>query len=341
MKKKNITIIDIAKEINVSPSTVSRALNQNSKISQETIDLVKKKAEELNYTPNLIARGLRENKTNTIGVIIPEVVHFFFSSVLSGIEEVTKKYKYNVILTQSQEMFEKEVLNVNTLLSSHVDGFLISMAWHTLKTHHFENILKKNIPLVFFDRVCESIETHKVITDDRKGAYEATKHLIGQGCKSIVHLTSSDNLNVSIMRRNGYIDALKEYNIPIREDLIIAGKGEPFTDGEEQIQVLIDRKIHFDGIFAHNDLTALGAMGVLKQKNIKIPEEVAVVGYSDWQLSSFVEPSLSSVSQNGFEMGKKSAEILIQQIKKPTFFNPITEVIHTQLMIRKSSQKNN
>ena len=300
---------------------------------------MRKKAEELDYTPNFIARGLRENKTNTIGVIIPEIVHFFFSSVLSGIEEVAKKYKYNVILTQSQEMFEKEVLNVNTLLSSHVDGFLISMASHTLKTDHFEDIIKRNIPLVFFDRVCESIKTHRVITDDRKGAYEATKHLIEQGCRNIVHLTGPDNINVSITRRNGYMDALKDHNIPIKNELIVGGRANPFVDGEEQIQMLIDKKILFDGIFAHNDLTAIGAIKVLKQKNIKIPEEVAVVGFSDWQLASFIEPSLSSVSQNGFEMGKKSAEILIKQIQEHTFSDPIIEIIDTQLMIRKSSQK--
>ncbi|MEQ8812135.1 MAG: LacI family DNA-binding transcriptional regulator, partial [Imperialibacter sp.] len=259
MKNPPVTIKDIARELNISPSTVSRALKDHPDISKETKKAVSELAAKLNYQPNLIALSLRKSKTNTIGVIIPEIVHFFFSTIISGIEDVAYKAGYNVIISQTNESFLREVSDTNALVNSRVDGILASVSKETVSYDHFRNLIDRGIPLVFFDRVCEELNTSRVIVDDYDGAFQATEHLISIGCKTIVHLEGPKNLDITKNRRDGYLAALKKNNLPINEDLIIHCEQTTFDEGSRQIATLFDKKLTFDGIFANNDMVGIGA----------------------------------------------------------------------------------
>ncbi|MEQ9378435.1 MAG: LacI family DNA-binding transcriptional regulator [Imperialibacter sp.] len=340
MKNPPVTIKDIARELNISPSTVSRALKDHPDISKETKKAVSELAAKLNYQPNLIALSLRKSKTNTIGVIIPEIVHFFFSTIISGIEDVAYKAGYNVIISQTNESFLREVSDTNALVNSRVDGILASVSKETVSYDHFKNLIDRGIPLVFFDRVCEELNTSRVIVDDYDGAFQATEHLISIGCKTIVHLEGPKNLDITKNRRDGYLAALKKNNLPINEDLIIHCEQTTFDEGSRQIATLFDKKLTFDGIFANNDMVGIGAMIALRDKGVSVPKDVAIVGFSDWEISSLMQPSLSTVSQPGFEMGQKAAQLFIEQSEADEDeFVPRTEVLKTKLIIRKSSMR--
>ena len=220
IKKPQITIKDIARALNISPSTVSRALKNHPDISQDTKDLVNKYAKDFNYKPNTLALSLRMSKNNTIGVIIPEIVHYFFSSILSGIEQVANAEGYNVIICQSDENYEKEVRNTKALVATRVSGVLASLAKHTTNYDHFQDIIDSDIPLVFFDRICIGINTDRVVVDDYAGAFAAVEYLIQTGCKRIAFYSSPFHLEISKNRKNGYMDALRKYNLPVDESLI-------------------------------------------------------------------------------------------------------------------------
>ena len=339
MKRGQITIKDLARELGISPSTVSRALKDHPDISSKTKKLVSNLAKKLDYQPNTIALSLRSSRTHTIGVVIPELVHFFFSTVISGIEKVAYKAGYNVILCQSNESYQRELMDVNALLTHRVDGLLISVSKETTNAEHFAPFIERNLPLIFFDRKLDRVPASSVVVDDQLGGYQATCHLIDQGCKNILHLAGPEKLLISKNRKQGYLRALRENNLEPDPRLIIdCNSGANVKEAQQVVAKIISQGIQFDGIFANNDLTAIGAMNYLLEKGVKIPQEVAVVGYSNWQMASLVEPGLSSVNQPGFEMGQTAAQLFIDQISNATSAGITKKVVlESALVIRESS----
>jgi LacI family transcriptional regulator len=340
MRLGQTTIKDIARELNVSTSTISRALKDYPGISDETKRRVKELAEKLNYRPNAIALSLRKSRSYTIGVIIPEVVHFFFSTVISGIEEVAFSRGYNVILTQTNENLSREKSSVQTMLSNQIDGFLVSFSKETTDFRHFSELLDQGYPIVFFDRIPEISNSVSVIVDDYQGAFNATSHLINQGYSKIVHLAGPSNLRISQERSRGYQDALLAHGIGVRTDYIIeCFKGSDDESYKITSELLKASDEKPDGFFASNDMAAVGAMLACKAEGFRIPEDIGIVGFSNWQFCSMIEPKLSSVAQPGFKMGSKSTEILLDLIEKKIsadqFNGPL--VLETELLIRNSS----
>lgn len=315
MRTAQLTIKDIAKSLGVSISTVSRALKDHPDISQETKDTVRSYAEKYNYRPNVLALSLRRQKSYSIGLIIPAIVHHFFSSVISGIEELAHKEGYNLIICQSNENQYREAINLQTLIDHRVDGILVSLSKTTQSFEHFGEALNSGIPLVFFDRVCDQLDADKVIMDDFEGGRIATEHLIKRGCRNIVHFAAPQNLLIGRNRRNGYCEALRSAGIEIREDRILK------CDTREEVQTLrnhlLDLAPEIDGIFAVNDSTAIAAMQVLQQGGYKIPENVAVMGFGDGPNASIINPELTTVVQKGYEMGRESVKLLLQRLNNP------------------------
>ena len=338
MSSARITLKDIAKRLNVSPSTVSRALQDNPEIGKATKVAVRKLAAELNYEPNSVALSLRNKKTFTIGVIVPEIVHYFFSSVISGIEDAAYDSNYQVILCQSNERYANEVRNIKTLAKSQVDGILISYSKETRDFTHIESVRSKGVPVVFYDRSNENLELDSVIVDDFSGAYQAAEQLIKIGCKRIAHFKGPLHMELYLARLNGYLKALEHHGVEIDEKLII--DADSFKGGYKATCKLLEQGINFDGAFAVNDLTAVGIMKAVKSKGLRIPEDVAVVGFGDdATLSEMVDPSLSSVVQPGFEMGKEATRLLLQIIDGKATDLPQQIKLSTKLKIRKSSNR--
>jgi len=342
MKIGQATIKDIASELNVSASTVSRALKDYPGISNETKRKVKEVAEKLNYRPNAIALSLRKSRSFTIGVIIPEVVHFFFATVISGIEEVASSRGYNVILSQTNESLTREKSSIDTMLSNQIDGFLISFSKETTDFEHFSRLLNYGYPIVFFDRVPDIPHAISVMVDDRRGAYNATSHLISQGYMRIAHLSGPKNLKISQERARGYKDALANHGVSVDPALIIECAYGTSDEGFKITERLFkSMKQKPDAIFANNDMAAVGAMLACKSLGYRIPEEIGIVGFSNWQFCSMIEPTLSSVAQPGFKIGVKATELLLDMIEKKIDPDTITEpiVLETELLIRNSSVK--
>jgi len=337
MKSHQITIKDIARELGVSPSTVSRALKDHPDISVETKQQVRAMVERMKYKPNAIALSLRNRRSNIIGVIVPELVHHFFSSVISGIEDVAGAAGYNVMLFQSYESYEKEVLNTQALLSSRVDGVLVSISKTSRKFQHIRELMDNGVPVVFFDRACDEVETDKVIVDDFNGAFMAVELLIKGGSRRIAHLAAPQHLQIGYQRQRGYITALEKYGIPVDDSLII--KCDTHEEALEITPKIMSLPNPPDGIFTVNDLTATGVLKILKRMNFRVPEDVAVVGFTDGLVSTVTDPPLTTVSQHGFTLGRKAAEILLSRINAgPEVFKPIVEVIPTELIIRESTR---
>ncbi|WP_194778240.1 LacI family DNA-binding transcriptional regulator [Pararhodonellum marinum] len=339
MKIGQATIKDIAKALNVSSSTVSRALKDYPGISDETKRKVKELADKWNYRPNAVALSLRKSKSFTIGVIIPEVVHFFFSTVISGIEEVAFMHGYNVILCQTNEKLKREISSVETIISNQIDGLLVSFSKETTNFDHFKRLIEQHYPVVFFDRIPNLENSVNITVNDYQGAFDATKHLISQGYKDILHLAGPRNLDISKNRMNGYMDALKEAEMPVKPHRIIEC---PEGVQEESFKIcakVFKEQDRPDAIFANNDMAAAGAMRGVKSLGLKIPEDVGVVGFSNWQFSSMVDPPLSTVSQPGFKIGERATQLLIEMIeqKGDEPFTPKLEILETELLIRGSS----
>ena len=336
MKSGLITIKDLARELNISASTVSRALKDHPDISKETKRAVQELAQKLNYQPNAVALSLKQRRSNTIGVIIPELVHYFFSSVISGIEDVAYEAGFNVIICQSNERYEREVANAKTLLASRVDGVLVSISKHTTDYKHFKNFQNNEVPIVFYDRVVPDIIAEQVIIDDFDAAYRATRHLIDSGRTRIAHLGGPMALLIGQNRKNGYLKALSEAGIPADENLIL--EADTFEKARMAIMKLINQKIKFDGVFATNDLTAIGAMQTIQKKGYKIPDEIAIVGFSDGRFSGITDPTLTSVDQHGYEMGTLATQMLLKRILSEDDEYPAeTKVLNADLIVRGSS----
>lgn len=335
MSGGQITIKDIAKQLGVSPSTVSRALKDHPDISASTKKAINDLAKKLNYSPDPIALSLKSRKSNIIGVIVPEIVHYFFSTVIHGIEDVANLSGYNVMICESAESFDREVKNIEALLSSRVDGILVSLTKETRIFKHFEKVQNAGIPIVFFDRVPDDIDTDKVIVDDEAGSFEAVQHLIKIGCSRIVHLSAPDHLEIAKNRINGYLRALRTHNMPVHPELIV--KCDVIDEAKRIIPELLSRSPRPDGFFAVNDLTAAETLKISKKYGYKVPEDIAIVGFTNGQISMLTDPELSSVEQHGREIGKNAARLLIDRLQKKEAYPSITKVIKTRLVKRASS----
>jgi LacI family transcriptional regulator len=341
MKFEAVTIKDIAKALGLSTSTVSRALRDSYEISSETKKLVLEYAEKLNYHPNPIALSLKERKTNTIGVLVCEVANSFFSQVINGIESIAHLEGYNVIIAQSHDSFDKEVRNLQYLTSRSIDGLIVSVSIETNNFTHFQELHDKSLPIVFFDRIVNEIETHKVIVDNFKGTYDATVHLIDRGYKRIAALANVEFLSITRERIAGYKAALADNGLEVNNDLIKYCRLLPNSsfEIEQSINSLLELSPWPDAILGLSDKFTTGALRVLTNRNIKVPDEVAIIGFSNSDLCDILNPSLSIVKQPAFEMGETATRQLLQLIesKRPiTQFE--TKVLKPELIIRDSSK---
>ena len=338
-KQGEITIHDIAKKLDISASTVSRALKDNPIISSVTRKKIKKAAAEMGYRPNIMAANFRTKKTNTIGVIVPLINRHFFSSVISGIEEVAYDQGFTVAISQSNDKLEKEKKIAQTLFANRVDGVILSIGMETKEIEHLQLFSNRNIPLVFFDRIVDEIESDKIIVNDFEGGYKATQHLIEQGAKNIAHIGGPLNLKIYKNRQEGYQQALTDAGLKIKDSFIFNGNLNQ-DDGYNATEKLMKMEYRPDAIFCANDTTALSAIIYLQEIGIKVPDEVAIVGFSNEPFSQVVTPSISTIKQPGFLIGKKAAELIIRQINKTENKNNFeTIVMPTELIIRESSRK--
>lgn len=331
------TIKDLAKELNLSASTVSRALRDHPDISPLTKKRVISLANKLDYHPDSIAQSLQTQKTKTIGVIVPEIKQPFFASVINGIEELAYSAGYTIIVCQSNETYDREVLYTRTLVSHRVAGLLVSLSQTTQNLDHFKALQRRGVPIVFFDRVNDDIKASKVVVDDYNGAFAAVDHLIKSGYKRIAHLAGPKNLSISKYRLKGYKDALKQGNRPYNEELVVYG-GLDDTDGVVGFQKLLSLEILPDAVFAVNDPVATGAFLTIKEHGLKIPDDIALVGFSNTNVSSLLDPPLTTVEQPTYEIGKTAVQLLLEQINNnEKNFVPRFEVLKTHLIIRGST----
>jgi LacI family transcriptional regulator len=337
---KEVTIYDIARKLNISAATVSRGLQDHPRISKKTKKMIFDVVEQLGYRSNNFARNLRSQKTNTIGVIIPRLNSFFMSSVIAGMENVANKEGYNLIISQSSESEAKEAANAKTMFNNRVDGLMVSLSYDTQTISHFDQFFKKNIPLIFFDRVVEHPDSTSIIIDNRKAAYEATKHLIDQGCRRIVHLTAPPLRNVYTERLQGYKQALADHNIPFNEAYVLVGDLSQKA-GHSAAEQILELENLPDGVFAANDTSAVACMLALKKKGIKIPRDIAFVGFNNDPIATVVEPNLSTVNYSGYEMGEVAARHLINHLLGISPINKtLSIVLRANFIERASSQKN-
>lgn len=338
---KKITILDIAKELDISFSTVARALNDNPAISKTTTKVVKETAKRMGYQRNSLASSLRSGKTQTVGVLVPRLDVSFFSSVVQGIETVMNQNNYTILLYQSQESAEKENKGIEAFLRSRVEGIVASISLETESSEVYEKITKRNIPLVFFDRVPPGIEVPSVTIDDYKGGFMATEHLIQAGYKRIVHINQYRNINVFEERLRGYLNALRKYEIPIEEELIMKGDFS-LEFGKQCVRNLIDNNINFDAVFTLEDFTAMGVMLELKAHGKRIPEDVGLVGFANEAFTSLVSPTLSTIDQRTADMGREVGLLLVRMLKAQDYKGEKIDniVLLPELMIRESSKRN-
>ena len=345
--KKKITLKQIARELDVSISTVSKALRNSIEISEDTREKVQAFARLYNYRPNNIALSLKNRKTKTIGVIIPERVHHFFSIVIRGIEQVANKRGYNVIVGLSNESFDKEVINMQMLANGSIDGFILSISKETLLQqdyHHFKETISQGMPIVMFDRVVNEIECDKVIIDDLKGSKNAVSKLLSNGCKHVAIITTKDYVSVGKLRTQGYLEALEDYKMSPNSNLILKVDDELVSEDhlsslEAEIEQLFKNNKKIDGVFAVNELYAIIAMKVARKRGMKIPEDIQFIGFTDGVLSKHATPSLTTVSQHGQEMGEKAAELLIEKLEQEDQEEQYqTVVIETELIERNSTK---
>ncbi|GAB2771013.1 LacI family DNA-binding transcriptional regulator [Salinimicrobium soli] len=337
--KPKLTLKQIARELDVSVSTVSKALRDSAEISEETRQKIKAFAKLYNYKPNNIALSLKNRKTRTIGIVLPEIVHDFFATVIGGVEQVANKHGYNVIICLSNNSFDREVMNMEMLANGSTDGFILSVAKETQQKedyHHLEEVINQGMPVVMFDRVVDEIVCDKVIIDDSEGAKKAVQHLIDLNCRKIGIITTVDYVSVGKLRTKGYIEALQKNGMQVDEENIL--KIEDMERSEEEIIDFI-KKRELDGIFAVNEQFGASAVRGLKEKGLEVPKDAVVISFSDGELSKRFIPSLSTISQHGAEMGARAAELLIERLERPVEADERfkTEVIETSLIQREST----
>ncbi|RAV28241.1 LacI family DNA-binding transcriptional regulator [Sinomicrobium soli] len=337
MEKNRVTIYEIAKALGIDSSTVSRALNDSSRVSQKTKNKVLKKAGELGYQRNMLASNLRKSRGNTIGVVVPRIARHFFSESISGIEDAAFSAGYNVLICQSLEQLEREQRITANLIANQVDGILISISMESNDCEHLDYFEKHHIPLVFFDRYCKSMpSSSKVLGDDFRASRDAVEHLVRNGCTRIAHLSGPQNLEIYRNRFLGYKAALEHHMLPYDEQLVVVSRLME-EDGYGVMKDFYERKTAIDGVFSANDTAAIGAMKYLKEHHIGIPDEIALVGFSNEPVSEVIEPALSTIDQSGFAMGKIACELLIEKIEKREEVENRTITLEASFVERASS----
>jgi len=337
--EKEVTIYDLARKLNISIATVSRALKDDPVVSKKTKKKISELAEELGYRSNHFARNLRNQRTQTIGVIVPRLNSYFMSTVIAGIENVANNEGYNLIISQSSESEQKEKVSAKTMFNNRVDGLLVSLSYDTNDLAHFDQFVRKNIPIIFFDRGEHHDNFTNVLIDNRKSACEATKHLIEQGCKRIVHITAKPKRNVYVDRLNGYKQALAENNMEFRDENLIIGNLS-LEAGIEAADMILKMDALPDGVLVANDNCAVGCMLSLKQAGIQIPKDIAFVGFNNDPVSKVIEPNLTTINYPGYEMGEVASRNLINHLNGTyPIHSTNTIVLRSELIIRASSQR--
>ena len=335
-KKGEITIYDISRALNISASTVSRGLNNNPRVRKEVRRKIVQAANEMGYQPNKFASSLRLKRTHTLGVVLPRIDSHFMSTVISGMEKVAKQEGYQLLISQSEESEFLEAENIQALFNSRVDGFLVSLSAETKNLDHFRYVFRKNIPILFFDRVFCQSNCICVVIDNFKAGYDATQHLIDQGCRKIATITGNLNRNVYIDRLRGFKQALSDNSVPYDEDLLIVSDLS-YSSGELIVRELMKHKAMPDAIFAANDSSAASTICELKKAGYRIPEDIAVVGFNDDPVSMVIEPNLTTIHYPGREMGEIAASTIINILEGTQFEKVSTIILNSELIVRQSS----
>ncbi len=336
--KPKITLKKIAKEFDVSISTVSKALKDSHEISTDLKGKIQVFAKLYHYKPNSLAVRLQNQRTKVIGVVVPDIVHYFFSTVLQGVEEVSNQRGYSVMICLSNDSYDKEVMNIEMLTNGSVDGLIASISKETQRRNdyqHFNDLMEEDFPLVMFDRVNENIKCDKVIIDDVSGAMNATNHLIEIGCKNIALITTPNHITVGTLRRKGYVKAIQNHGLEVAVDLIV--EVDERESIKKQIEELFENET-FDGIFAVNEVYAVTAMNIARDRGLNIPEDISVIGFTDGPISKLARPPLTTVVQHGYTMGKQAAEMLLNRIESSVEPAPQKIVLSTNLKIRESTK---
>uniref|UniRef100_UPI0032164977 LacI family DNA-binding transcriptional regulator n=1 Tax=uncultured Draconibacterium sp. TaxID=1573823 RepID=UPI0032164977 len=339
MGKRHISLKDLAQELGVSISTVSRALKNHPDISPEMTKKIKALAEERNYTPNPLAMGLLRQQTKMIGVIVPDINTHFYSSIISGIEKVAKEHGYFIVITSSNESLEKEIESVENLIKSRVEGFIVCLSQETNSYTHFEKLIKNEIPLVFFDRVSEELDVPAVLADGQDATKKIIQHFYNNGCKRIAYISGPEHLNISENRKIGYLNGLNECGLPYDKKLLVHCNLS-IEDAKQATRKLLRLKNKPDAIFGMNDTIAFAAMIEVKKQGYKIPDDISLAGFTDEFHSIVVDPPLTSVSHPTFKMGEEAANLFFESIEKGTANNKKI-MLPIDLVVRESSVKKN
>ena len=336
-QSKPATIKDIARALGVSITTVSRAMRDFPDVNAQTRQAVLQMAQQLDYQPNQVALSLVTSHTHSIGVIVPNL-DYFFATAVRGIDEMAIEAGYTVLTCQSNESYGREITNTQRLMNGRVDGLIVSLSSETSNVDHFRRLLQRSVPMVFFDRVGSDLDATKVVLDNYDGAVQAVSHLIEQGCQRIAYLAGPSNLSISNQRKEGYLGTLEKHGLPIREELIVHC---PFDQAHayRATLTLLDSNQRPDAIFAVSDRIAVGAMLALRERGIRMPQDIALVGFNDEPLAKLLTPSLSSVSQPAFELGRMAAQLFVEQMNSDTIQPPKTVMLKPALMVRESSLK--
>ena len=338
MRKGSVTIKDIAKKTGISITTVSRALSNNPHVRKETRELIQAIARKYNYVPSYRALSLRSNRTHTIGIVVPQLTHEFFSKVIRGAERYAQDNRYKVVLCPSNDSYEREVAHMERLLSGRVDGIIACISNETRDYSHFTRCVAQDVPLVFFDCVVEGLDVPKVVLDDFNAGYQAVKHLVDQGCQHIAYIGGPEHVSVNYQRYLGYKKALSEAGHPLNLQTTVHCPTDHRDHGESYTEQLMQTE-DIDGIFAATDILAIAAIRAIKAKGLKVPEDIAVVGFSNWTIGKVYEPTLTTMSQPGAKIGGKAAQALIQLINAPNENHARRIIVESDLLVRQSSTR--
>ncbi len=338
----NVTLKKIADTLGMSTATVSKALKDYPDISEKTKARVKQLAEELNYKPNSFAQSLRNQESKVIGLIAPEIVHHFFANIIKGVIDEAAKEGYLVITLQTGESYEEEKKQLQLLLEKNVDGILLSLSDRTINYKHVSDVIDQGVPVVLYDKISKLIDCSKVIINDRKAAYDATKHLIESGCKNIAHIRGPLKPQTTIDRFKGYKSALKDHNLEFNPNIVFETKNLTFEDGYGAGAEILKQKHKIDGVFAFTDLLATGALVRLKEGGLSVPDDISIIGFSNWFLTKITSPKLSTVDQPGYIMGVEAFKLLHRELKVKDDFKSVSKEIveiPTKVIVRESSKK--